>query len=371
MLTFLRPRLLVTAAALCVFSAIPAQAAVEDKALQPGHPEVYVVKPGDTLWSISERFLQEPWRWRELLEANPEIGSPERLRVGDTIRIQVSGQTARAKVDRGRGIPVVKLSPQVRETPLDTGIPTIPESVIFPFLTRPYVADKTTLDHAPYVVHFVGEHITGGAGDEIYARGITDTDATHFEIVRPGEAYEDPDSGEILGYEAIYLGQARVERPGDITKLRINEMELETLVGDRLVPLEPFEISDFYPEPAPQDAPGRIIAVLQGVSQIGIYNVVVLNRGTSDGLKPGSVYKVFQGGEEIKDPIAREHWQLNWPYPYPEPPVVTWPDESVRLPLEETGVLMVFRAFDRVSFALVMRASGAIHVLDRVRAPKA
>jgi len=365
----LRLRFTSATAVFCAFFANGAQAAVAHQALVPGYPQTYVVQPGDTLWGISGRFLHEPWRWPELMDANPGIGDPRRLQIGDTIRIETSGGVARGRVSRRHGIPVVKLSPRVRETPLDTGIPPIPESMIFPFLTRPYVADKSVLDRAPYVLDFVGEHITGGAGDEIYARGIEDPSVRIYDVVRPGEAYEDPDSGEILGYEAALVGQARVERYGDITKLRIQEMALEALAGDRLIPVEPYEVSDFYPQPAPQGSGGRIISVMRGVSQIGIYDVVVINRGSSDGLKPGSVYKIFQGGDKTHDPIAREQWQLDWPYPYGQPPVVTWPDSEVRLPLEESGLLMIFRTFDRVSFGLVMQAQGPIHVLDRIRPP--
>ncbi len=366
-----RLRVFLATVAGCLLSATPVQAIVEDGALNPGHPQTYVVQPGDTLWGIAGKFLREPWRWRELLEANPGIGSPKQLQVGDRIRILTTGGTAQARVDRHRGIPVVKLSPEVREIPLAGGIPAVPVSVVAPFLTRPYVADKTLLDRAPYVVNFVGEHITGGAGDEVYARGITDPSIGVYEIVRLGKPYEDPDTGELLGYEAAFIAEARMERPADISKLRINEMERETLAGDRLVPLEPFQLGDFLPEPAPQGAAGRILAVLRGVYEIGLYDVVVINRGSSDGLRPGSVYKVFQGGEKVHDPIAKEQWRLEWPFPYEDAPVVTWPDSNIRLPLEETGVLMVFRTFDRVSFALVMSAKGAIHVFDRIRPPQA
>lgn len=355
----------------CLVSATVSQAAVEEGALSPHHPRTYVVQSGDTLWGIASKFLHEPWRWPELMEANPAIGRPERLQVGDRIRIQAAGGQVRARVDRRGGLPVVKLSPQVREIPLKGGIPTIPYTVIAPFLTRPYVADKSLVERAPYVMHFVGEHITGGVGDEIYARGITDPSISDYQILRPGKAYEDPDSGEILGYEAGFVGLARVERPGDITKLRITEMALETLVGDRLVPLEPLEMRDFVPAPAPPGGGGRIVGVLRGVYEIGVYDMVVINRGQSDGVLPGSVYTIFQGGSKLRDPIAQEQWRVEQPYPYDDWPVVTWPDTEVRLPLEQTGLLMVFRSFDRLSFALVMSATGPIHLYDRLRSPGA
>lgn len=354
----------------CLLSATLAQAAVEDGALHPNPPQTYQVQPGDTLWGIAGRFLREPWRWPELMEANPEIGRPERLQAGDRIRLVSAGGRSRAKVERHRGIPVVKLSPRVREIPLDGGIPPIPISVIAPFLTRPYVGDSSLQERAPYVMRFVGEHITGGVGDDIYARGNLDPNVTDYQILRLGKAYGDPDSGEILGYEASFVGTARVERPGDITKLRITEMALETLVGDRLVPVEAVELTDFIPQPAPPGAGGRIVGVLRGISVIGVYDVVVINRGRSDGVQQGSVFKVFQGGDRVQDPIAREQWWLDQPPSYQDWPTVSWPETRVRLPLEETGILMVFRSFERLSFALVMSATGPIHLYDRIRAPQ-
>ncbi len=357
----------------CLLSATVARAAVEEGALQPDRPQSYRVQPGDTLWGIAGRFLREPWRWPELMEANPGIGRPERLQAGDRIRLVSGGGRTHAKVERHGGIPVVKLSPRVREIPLDGGIPAIPLSVIGHFLTRPYVGDSGLQERAPYVVHFVSEHITGGLGDEIYARGDLDPNIGDYQIVRLGKAYEDPDSGDILGYEASFIGVARVERPGEIAKLRITEMALETLVGDRLVPLEPLEpleLADFFPRPAPPGTGGRIVGVLRGVYEIGVYDLVVISRGRSDGVLPGAVYKIFQGGNKVSDPIAREQWWLDQPAPYQDWPSVSWPETQIRLPLEETGILMVFRSFERLSFALVMSATGPIHLYDRIRPPQ-
>ena len=246
----------------------------------------------------------------------------------------------------------LKLSPTVRSTPWDGAIPTIPVDAIGPFLTRPYVLDKDQLDGAPYIVDFADEHILGGAGQKAYVRRIDQTEPLKYEIVRPGGPYKDADTGEILGYEALYIGTSELQRTGDPATVFINSTDLESVIGDRLIPAgEEKATANFTPHAPAQPVEGSIIAVMNGVSQIGQYNVVVLDRGARDGLAPGTVLRVDQRGELIRD-------------------VVT-PDsrDKVQLPDEEAGLLMVFRTFERVSFGLVMHASRVMHVNDRVRNP--
>ncbi|MCB1727175.1 MAG: LysM domain-containing protein, partial [Gammaproteobacteria bacterium] len=173
-----------------------------------------------------------------------------------------------------------------------------------------------------------------------------------YEIVRPGGPYKDADTGEILGYEALYIGTSELQRTGDPATVFINSTDLESVIGDRLIPAgEEKATANFTPHAPAQPVEGSIIAVMNGVSQIGQYNVVVLDRGARDGLAPGTVLRVDQRGELIRD-------------------VVT-PDsrDKVQLPDEEAGLLMVFRTFERVSFGLVMHASRVMHVNDRVRNP--
>ena len=171
-------------------------------------------------------------------------------------------------------------------------------------------------------------------------------------IVRPGGPYKDADTGEILGYEAIYIGSTELQRTGDPATVFINTTERESVIGDRLIAAgEEKATANFTPHAPPMPIQGTIISVLGGVSQIGQYNVVVIDRGLEDGLKPGTVLRVDQRGETIRDTVT--------------------PDsrDTVKLPDEEAGLLMVFRTFERVSFGLVMHATRVMHVDDKVRNP--
>ncbi|MDH3871517.1 MAG: LysM domain-containing protein, partial [Gammaproteobacteria bacterium] len=164
--------------------------------------------------------------------------------------------------------------------------------------------------------------------------------------------YIDPDTGEILGYEATYVGTSAVQRFGDPATLQLTKTTREARVGDRMLPaVKTAPITHFTPHSPASDTEGRIISVHDGVTQIGQFDVVVINRGEADGMEIGHVMKIFQAGKEIKDSVDGRL------------------SDSVILPDEEAGLLMVFRTFDRVSFALVMKATRAIHILDYVRAP--
>jgi hypothetical protein len=321
--------------------------AAEPVALNPAHPERYTVVKGDTLWDISALFLRDPWLWPEVWYVNPQVENPHLIYPGDELVLTYRDGRPLITLNRRD-----KLSPQVRATPIESAIPTIPIDAIAQFLTRPYVVDENELDEAPYVVHFLDDHILGGAGISFYARSIMQDDVSRYTIVRPGKPYEDPVTEEILGYEAKFIGDADLKRTGDPAKLHIATSEQEVIIGDRLIKAEEDEpLVNFQPRAPEGDIEGRIISVLNGVSQIGQYNVVVLNKGARDGLEPGHVMTILQGGDEVRD-------------------IVLGRGETVTLPLEEAGILMVFRSFEKVSFALVLRATKPLHVLDWVRPPK-
>lgn len=323
--------------------------AAESVALNPTHPDRYVVVKGDTLWDISGRFLRDPWRWPDVWHVNPQIENPHLIYPGDVLVLTYIDGQPRLMLERGG---TVKLSPTVRSTPLDTAIPAIPIDAIRPFLTRPYVVGANELDAAPYVVDFADEHIAGGAGMRVYVRSIESGDNAKYDVVRPGKPYKDGDSGEILGYEALYIGDAKLQRTGDPATLLLTNTEIETLVGDRLVPVsEEVVQQSFFPKAPNTPVNGNIISVLNGVSQIGQYQVVVLDRGAQDGLEPGDVLAVDQRGQTVLDPVSPAR------------------NDKVRLPDEKAGMLLVFRTFPRVSFGLIMSATKSLHVLDRVHNP--
>ncbi|MCG7877948.1 MAG: LysM peptidoglycan-binding domain-containing protein [Candidatus Thiodiazotropha taylori] len=320
--------------------------AAQHVALNPSHPERYTVVKGDTLWDISSMFLRDPWLWPEVWYVNPQIANPHLIYPGDEIVLTYRDGQPVLQLSRKNS-----LSPRVRATPLDQAIPTIPIDAIAPFLTRPYVVDENELEKAPYIVHFLDDHIVGGAGISYYARSIMEERPIQYAVVRPEKPYKDPDTGEILGYEALYVGTSELKRTGNPAKLLLTSSDMEAIIGDRLIKEQEDEpLIDFQPRVPENPIEGRIISVLNGVTQIGQYNVVVLNKGANVGLEAGHVLRILQGGEAIRD-------------------IVKGRGETVTLPLEEAGHLMVFRTFEKVSFALVMDATKPLHVLDWVRTP--
>ncbi|MBK1655613.1 LysM peptidoglycan-binding domain-containing protein [Allochromatium vinosum] len=369
--------------------------------LAPGAPQTYVVRPGDTLWDIAGRFLRDPWRWSEVWRANPSVENPDLIYPGDVLELtMVAGRPVIGRAD-GRGGPrLVKLSPQVRTEAISAPVPTIRIGSIAPFLTQPHVADSDDIKRASYVVGFPDEHIVAGVHDAIYVRKIRASDVTQFQVLRPGDPLRDFDSGEVLGYEATFVANAVLERTGDPAKLRVTRMEREVAIGDRVIPADAERsLADFLPRPAPAGTRGRILSVVNGVSQIGQYDVVIIDRGARDRLEPGHVLEVFVGGEKERDQvragIANTDWLMESPFssdfwlgrdydfkgwradePSRDASLPLHPDyrrntaEYVK-PFERSGVLMVFRVFDRVSFGLILDTTRALRVGDWVAPPPA
>ncbi len=331
----------------------PLLAAAETIELKPDHPDRYVVQKGDTLWDISSQFLNEPWLWPEIWEVNPQIENPHLIFPGDEVFLRfVEGEpvvTVRRRLPGG----TVKLSPRIRVSEIDEAIPTIPLDIIEQFLKRPRVVTEREIDRAPYVVSVGREALIGKPGKEIYARGINGEALPRYTIYRKGQEYVDPDRhNEVLGVEAIHIADAVLQDEGDPATLLVTGAERELLRGDRLFPIVEEEIhSTFMPRAPEEGTNGRIISVVEGVSQIGQYQVVVLNLGRENGIETGHVMAVYQSGETIHDPFGGLL------------------DRKVTLPDARAGIVMVFRSFERLSYALVMEATRAIHVHDAVRNP--
>jgi hypothetical protein len=321
-----------------------------DVVLNPSHPERYEVVKGDTLWDISAKFLRDPWLWPEVWYVNPQVANPHLIYPGDILNlVYVDGKP---QIQATRGRPTVNMSPRIREESLDNAIPTIPLDAIEPFLTRAIVVEEGELDAAPYVVESADEHLVTGAGDRVYVRGIADKEVTLFDVFEPGGPYIDPDTDELLGYEALYSGTGPVQSFGDPATIKLVKTAREVRVGNRLRPANRSALPlHFQPHAAPSGTEGHIISVLDGVSEIGQFHVVALDLGERDGMEIGHVMRVFQQGKVIKDPVSGKF------------------GDKVKLPDEEAGILMVFKTFEKVSFGLVMSATRAMHVNDFVRTP--
>lgn len=325
-----------------------AQAQVQ---LKEGHPERYTVVRGDTLWDISGKFLSEPWKWPEIWHANPQVENPHLIYPGDTLNlVYVDGQP-RLMLNRGASRGTIKLSPQVRSTPMAEAIPTIPLEKINSFLLSNRIVDsEAEFSGAPYIVAGNAERVVSGAGDRIYARGTFAPDQSVFGIFRQGKTYIDPETNEFLGINADDIGSVEViATEGDIATLNLLRTTQETRLADRLLPTEERGItSTFMPSAPAKEISGVILDVPRGVTQIGQFDVVTINKGARDGLVEGNVLAVYKTGETVRDRVT---------------------GEMVKVPDERAGLLMVFRTYEKLSYGLVLKAVRQLEVNDKVRNP--
>lgn len=318
--------------------------------LNPRHPDRYVVKKGDTLWDISGMFLKDPWYWPEIWYVNPQIANPHLIYPGDVITLVYIDGKPRLVLERGN---VERLSPRVRETMLDEAIETIPYELIKAFLSKPSVLDKDTVENSPYIFTTRHGHLVHGAGANVYVRGAEFAVDDIYNVMRVGSKLEDPDTGDFLGYEGIFVGEGTIHREGDPATMLLNATDREALNGDILLtPDEDFPMY-FTPRSPDEQIDGKIISVFDGVSIIGAYQIVTLNRGRSQGLEPGHVLAVYQAGRVERDRFSGKGFR----------------GEKVQLPEEYAGLMMVFRSFDQISYGLIVRAESEIHVFDVVRNP--
>ncbi len=327
--------------------------------LAEGHPDEYTVQVGDTLWDIAANFLKDPWYWPEVWYVNPQIENPHLIFPGDVLAlVHVDGRQRITTVSRGAAY---RLSPQARSTPLSEAITTIPYEKIAAFLSKGLVLEKGQVQKLPYIVATRGDHMMAAAGNEIYVRGLPPTEpGTQYSVVHVGEQLRDPDDDKLIGYQGIYVGEGLLARGGDPATVVLTDTTREALGGDRLIP-ESVEIPlNFFPKAPDMEVDGRIISVVDGVSMIGQYQVVVINRGARDGLAPGDVLTIFQAGEVVRDRYAGGalFGASN-----------IFGGEKVKLPDEEAGTVMVFKVYDRIGYGLVMEATMPIHVSDVVRNP--
>lgn len=327
----------------------------ENIQLNPAHPQQYTVVKGDTLWGISGKFLQSPWQWPEVWKNNNQIQNPNLIFPGDTVFLSyVDGrpQLSLGGANSGTGSGMDDFRPRIRETPISEAIKSIPIDAIAHFLTSPKIVSETELQEAPYIVDLVNDHLIAGAGDQIYVRSIIEPQGLGYTIYRPGDAYISPTTNEYLGTEAIYIADTTLQKTGDPARLLITKSTSQVRIGDRLLLNSEGEVTlNFIPRAPESDIQGSIISVLEGVTQIGQFNVVVIDQGLQDGIETGHVLEILRLGEIVSDPYS---------------PIT---NATVKLPDEPAGIMMVFRTFERVSYALIMEATHAINVFDKVHNP--
>ena len=352
--------------------------------LQPNAPDRYTVVPGDTLWGIATRFLKDPWRWPELWRMNQgQLRNPHRIYPGDVLVLDRSGSQVTMRLDSSR------MGPRARIEPRDAdAIHAIPPSAIEPFLSKPLVVSEQELRSAPEIVATQEDRVILGAGNVAYVRGLTGGPGTRWQIFRRGDPLVDPETKQLLGYIALYLGEAEMVRPGDISTVELTKAVQEVYRGDRLLPLPPDKPMFGYVPHAPQTkVSGRIISTYGGLYETGPLSIVTLSRGTRDGLEVGHVLALYRDlrsarfAERTEPLFGRSGPTGNdnrIPYVPPPPSSRDSPlfsneapikADDFKLPTERYGLVMVFRVFDRASYALVMQASRPVAITDIVANP--
>lgn len=342
------------------------QAYAGDSILRPGHPDKYDVKQGDTLWDIATMFLTDAWLWPEIWQVNPGIENPHLIYPGDEIRLTYVQGQPQLSVARGEASRTVKLSPEqslvsgdrnikmspkIRRTELASAIPAIPLDAIASLLTTGRIVEQHTLDDAPHILAVKADRLLFGPGNGLYARGNWPIEEPSvFGIFRKGEVYIDPETGEVLGYEAREIGTASVDsREGELYSMTLTSVKEDVRIGDRLLPTEERRVeSTFFPTAPLGEIDDVIMTVLGGVTQVGRNDVVAINRGLESDANVGTILAIHKKGKIVRDKVN---------------------NDSIQLPSERAGILMVFRSFDKMSDSLVLEIERALRVGDTLHNP--
>ena len=389
--------------------------------LQPDAPGQYTVQKGDTLWGISGRFLKDPWKGPQIWEMNrDQIKDPHWIYPGNVIRLDTSGGSPRLTLEGGQPVPGVQRAQRRHGSPggfqRRQARPAHshrrdhlrrsqhPGSAIGPFLLHPLVVEAGGLDGAPTIVATEEGRVIVGAGDVAYADRIGANAGLNWQVFRPGVAMRDPESGELLGYEAKYVGDARVRRFGNPTTLDITKSRQEVNRGDRLTPARESSYPNYMPRAPDKPIKGTIMTVQEGVSEFGQFQIITINRGARDGVELGYVLASYRRGPIVPPASAdsspfevTSSWFAGWrssfenawadlrgesrPKPVavvPEAPRASADPSGggevleggpIKLPDERNGLVFVFRVFDKMSYAMVMRATRPIYIGDVVQTP--
>ncbi|PLX72436.1 MAG: peptidoglycan-binding protein [Azoarcus sp.] len=330
----------------CIATLVSNTAAAQGAEIADDAPDSYTVVKGDTLWGISGRFLKQPWRWPEVWRMNrDQIRNPHLIYPGQIVHLDRSGPW----LSIGKRLGIDKRLPQIYEETLGNELPSIPLNVIEPFLNKPLVVDEARLQGAATIIATETNRVFTGMGDTVFAKNVSE-DANVWQIFRPATPLNDPITGEIVAYEAAYLGAARVSERSDPVTLEIVDSVEEIGVGDLMLPSERPNVFSFVPHAPENPVDGRVMSIYRGVAETGRLNVVSLNVGERDGIERGHVLALYRnrGIAEYKEDGVKETYQL---------------------PEKRYGLVFVFRTFERVSYALVMDSDGQVSIADGARKP--
>jgi hypothetical protein len=345
-----------TAATVAFAQSVPATKPIE---LAPDAPERHIVVPGDTLWGISAKFLKDPYRWPELWKMNAEqVKNPHRIYPGQVVILDRSGSDPQLRIGQ-----VITLEPQVRVEIPSQEIPAIPAQDIEPFLAQPLVIDPGQFDSSPRIVATQEGRVLTGNGDMIFAAGV-DPAVKQWQAFRPGKPLIDPENGEPLGVEAIFLGNVRpAGPPGEVTQLVVTSVKQEIGRGDYLVPASRPEVLSYVPHAYTQRIDGRVLALYGGVGEGGRGSIISISRGKRDGLEMGHVLALYRAGTTVSNRFSNTaSADSTWRFADDRP-------QTHVLPEERYGLLFIFRVFDRVAYGLVAKAGLPVMAGDSVREP--
>ena len=346
--------------------------------LAPNAPDTYVVKRGDTLWDISRMYLKSPWRWPELWGMNLKaLPNPHLIFPGQTLYLDKSDGYARLRTQPTGGSDTVRLSPRTRTDSLASlALPTLKTHLIAPFLVEPLVADAATIEQDPRLVATTDQRVLMAAGDRVYARGNPDAPLStkpgqprSFRVFREAIPLKDPVTGEVLGYEARYLGNAELARSETTEEISdgkgnlkqepvpatvdITSTKEEIRAGDRMLPEPPRTFKNYIPHEPQTSVNARVVSIYGStpVAVAGQNQVVAINMGTAQGMEPGHVLTLLTQGDRVRDTTAEGK-------------------PTIKLPSEHNGLAMVFLTFERVSYALLLDVRTGVRVGDRLVNPQ-
>jgi hypothetical protein len=328
-------------------------------AIKADAPNRYIVKKGDTLWDISGRYLESPWRWKEIWATNKQIKNPNLIYPDDILILCIIQGKTLVGIDTGEGCAGIekqlmgKVEQEVVVTSVANSIPAIPLSSIQHWLDRYTIVRPEDFNGTPYILASKNRNLITASGDKVYAKGVPLIIGQRYGIYREGERYVDPKTQKVIGLETMQVASGIVTSVAEngISSLQLSESYgKEVREGDRVfVELDNSIPPVFYPAPAQVSRGGMIVRVMDSISSAARGSVVAINLGTAQGAKPGDVLTVYQKGPLVRDTLDN--------------------DNAVRLPSEESGMVMVFNSFDDISYAYVLSSELPLSVGDQLLPP--
>lgn len=367
-------------AVVLLFSSPAAEVLAAEATVRADSPQRYTVVEGDTLWDVAGRFLEQPWLWPQVWQINPQIDNPDLIFPGDVIELAYEdGQPVLRlsrdldsgpgpQLDSGPGpqLRTVRLSPQVRREALGSAIPAIAPDLINSLLNANVVLSARELDASAYMLGEQDGRAVASAGDEVLARGAWTPGVQSYDIVRPGRVLLDPDTGELLGTEALHVGTASISRSrGDQAVLRIDSSVLEARRGDRFVPHQALELTTtLMPTPPAFAVDAAIVGIGTGKLIGGRYDTVVLNVGRRDGINVGHLLSTRKPDVAVNDDIGKTGSlrRVGQVFGVDDSNVAVFPGRV-------TGSVLVYRVFDDASMGIVLTSIEALRIEDRVVTP--